>query len=266
MTHQSSVLLITEDDEAPMAEGLRARLMEVMEVGAHACELRLASSLRAEDSSWIAARDLVFVRSRSPRLLDILARVERTGGLVVNSTRSIRVARQRLGALAMVAAAGVPTARDYQGPIAAIPFARAVIKSRYDRGRSSATLHERPSTSSRVVYAQEHLPGAVEHKLYLVGAETFAFVQRPTLLEPDKLATRRRVPASAQLEDHARRAAIALGLEIAGVDFIEDSAGLPRVTDVNSNQGLHTFSEGHDALARHLVELLARARSRTHVA
>lgn len=231
-----------------MGQGLRRRLE-----GVGPCELRTAGSIGVADVAWMCARRLVFVRSRSVRLLELLERVEQRGVRVVNAPASIRAARHRHGALARIAERGIPTPRDYEGPLSGVPFARSVVKSRHDRGQGAPSLHEGPSTERRVVYAQEHLPGAWEHKLYLVGDETFAFTQRPTLVDPEKLATRRRVTVDPHLARLARGAADALGLEVAGVDFLEDAAGVPRVTDVNSNQGLHTFAEGQEALARFLL-------------
>ncbi|MFO0552036.1 MAG: hypothetical protein U0271_26860 [Polyangiaceae bacterium] len=244
------MLIITEDHEAWMAAGLHERLGRRVE-----CELRSAGAIRDEDLGWLVARRLVFVRSRSPRLLRILARVERRGCQVVNRVSAIRRARHRATAIARVASAGVPVARDYEGPLHALPFRRAVLKRRFDNGEAHAVTHA-PSTprerggarSKAIVYAQEFVASEWEHKLYIVGAEAFAFVQRPTLLDPDARSTRRRVQADPALADSARSAAQALGLEVAGVDFLVGEDGVARVTDINSNQGLHTFAEGFEAL------------------
>jgi glutathione synthase/RimK-type ligase-like ATP-grasp enzyme len=193
----------------------------------------------------------------------VLDRIDAGGGLVVNRPCAVRRARHRTTALALAAAGGAPTARDYEGPIASIPFPHAVVKRRFDDGRSSPVLFGRgypAGRADRIVYAQELIDSPWEHKIYVVGDELFAFEQRPTLTHPDKLATRRRVPVDTALGAHARRVAEAVGLEVAGVDFLYDR-GEPKVTDVNSNQGLHTFPEGYEALESHLLGRIRLARS-----
>jgi glutathione synthase/RimK-type ligase-like ATP-grasp enzyme len=213
---------------------------------------------------WIAGMSLTFLRSRSPTLLRVLDRVDAGGGVVVNRPNAVRRARHRATALALAAAAGAPTARDYEGPFAAIPFPHAVVKRRFDDGRSTPVLYDRRGATGRgdrVVYAQERIDSPWEHKIYVVGDELFAFEQRPTLNHPDKLATRRRVPVDTALGARARRVAAAVGLEVAGVDFLYDR-GEPKVTDVNSNQGLHTFPEGYEALHAYLSSRCAHPAMR----
>jgi glutathione synthase/RimK-type ligase-like ATP-grasp enzyme len=224
------------------------------------CVLRRAGSIHGTDTDWIASRGLIFVRSRSPRLLRVLAPMESRGALVVNRVSAIRSARHRATVIALVSASGVPTARDYEGPLASVPFERAVLKRRNDDGRSVPVLYEHErgaSADARIVYAQDYIHSAWEYKVYVVGDALFAFVQRPTMEYPDKLAARRRVPVDPVLGSYARRAAAAVGLDVAGIDFLFER-DLPMVTDVNSNQGLHTFAEGYAALERYLRRRLVQ--------
>jgi glutathione synthase/RimK-type ligase-like ATP-grasp enzyme len=244
------MLVVAEDDETWMVEPL-ARLVE----RSFRCTVRPAGTIRPEDAHWITGMSVTFVRSRSSLLLRALDAVDAGGSLVVNRPCAVRRSRHRATALAMAAACGVPTARDYEGPLASIPFPHAVVKRRLDDGRSKPVRYERGCAAGRedrIVYAQELIDSPFEHKIYVVGDELFAFEQRPTLDHPDKLATRRRVPVDATLGARARRVADAIGLEVAGVDFLFDG-GEPKVTDVNSNQGLHTFSEGYGALEAYLL-------------
>jgi len=253
-----SMLIVAENDETWMVEPL-SRLV----ARSFRCTVRRAGSIRSGDLRWIAGMSVTFLRSRSTALLRALDGIDAGGGLVVNRPCAVRRARHRTTALAIAAAGGVPTARDYEGPLASIPFPRAVVKRRFDDGRSRPVLYERGRTAGRadrIVHAQELIDSPWEHKIYVVGDELFAFEQRPTLNHPDKLATRRRVPVDAVLGARARRVAEAVGLEVAGVDFLFDR-GEPKVTDVNSNQGLHTFSEGYQALEAYLLGRVRRARS-----
>jgi len=248
VTPGGSFLLVTEDGETWMAAGLRDRLL----AAGHRCELRRASSV-VEARGW----DVVFVRSRCARLLQDLARTK--GPTFLNDLGAVERSAKRSVALAALRSAGVPTARDWEGPLAEVPFERAVLKRPRDDGRSVARVAERGDRrrSRARVYAQAFIESAWEHKVYLVGDEVFAFRQRPVLVAPDKMSTRRRVKIDPALERLARKAAEALGLELAGVDFLMER-GEPKVTDVNSNQGLHAFPEGFPALEAHLV----RARRR----
>jgi ribosomal protein S6--L-glutamate ligase len=245
---RSSLLVVAEDDETWMVQSL-ARLARHR----FSCAVRGASEVAAEDASWIASRSIVFVRSRDAAALRALDPIEARGGLVVNRPSAIRRSRHRATALALAAASGVPTASDYEGPAASVPFPRAVVKPRWDDGRSRPVPFERGSApcSDGIVYAQEFIESAWEHKVYVVGDVLFAFEQRTTMDPAQKRASRRRVPVDASLGTRARRVADAVGLEIAGVDFLVDR-GEPKVTDVNSNQGLHTFPEGYPALVDHL--------------
>jgi glutathione synthase/RimK-type ligase-like ATP-grasp enzyme len=255
---QESMLLIAEDGEVWMVEPLRRRIAERCR-----CIVRRARSIRARDEPWMAEMMATFVRSRNEALLRVLAPIESRDALMINGVSAIRRARHRATAISLVAGNGVPTATQYEGPLAAIPFHRAALKRRLDDGRSQPVLYERKAFASapnRVVYAQDFIQSDWEHKVYVVGDALFAFEQRPTMLHPEKLATRRQVNVDPVLGAYARRAAEAVGLEVAGIDFLFDR-GEPKVTDVNSNQGLHTFPEGFEALDAYIQLRVAR-RSR----
>jgi glutathione synthase/RimK-type ligase-like ATP-grasp enzyme len=237
------VLAIVDGADAHMVEPLARCLRAAGDV----CEVRATEEITA-----IGACDVVFVRSRDERLLAILRDAEARGVRIVNAPAAIARAKHRAGGMRLAAASGAPVARDYEGPRGALPFDRAVVKPRVDDGKTPPTLHD-AGDPDEIIYAQEVLPSAWEHKIYLVGDEAvFAFVQRPTLEAPDKLSTRRRVEPDPILVAHARKVAAAIGLELAGVDFLQDADDAPRVTDINSNQGLHHFDDGPVALAKYL--------------
>lgn len=250
----TAVLAVTEDGEAGFARAAAERLDA--RVG---CELVEASELLARPDARVAAHRLVFLRSRAPAVLERLARAEAGGVRVVNAPGAVARSRRRRVALELARRAGAPVPEDFEGPLDALPFGDAVLKHPEDDGRSPSTRWS-GERGARLVYAQEALPGAWEHKLYLVGARVFAFVQRPSLARTGvPPASRRRVAPDRELARVARLAAEAVGLELAGVDLIEDERGVARVVDVNANQGLHTFEEGIEALVEHLLARLPGA-------
>ncbi|MFE3866368.1 RimK family alpha-L-glutamate ligase [Streptomyces goshikiensis] len=220
--------------------------------------------LKRTDAAWLARPgQLTFVRSRNDAALTILDAVVKGGGTVINSPRAIRTASSRATASACIAAAGVPTAAFHEGAIDLIPFERAVIKERKDCGCSVPRLldqvQDAERKSAKIVYAQEFIESEWEHKIYIIGEDVHAFVQRPTLPHSGKRVMRQRVALDGQLERYAIRAAKAVGLEVAGVDFLVDH-GQAKVTDINSNQGLHSFPEGFECLERYILRQLETVR------
>jgi len=212
----------------------------------------------------LADYDLVFVKGKDERLLDLLQQAEQRGARVINPVQAVRNSKDRAQALRMLRQADVPVPDDYLGPLAAVPFPAFVVKSEFDDDDSTPVMARDPQERDALiaslgpqarVYAQRHIPTQWEFKIYGIGGEFFGFRQRPTLVNPNKLETRRPYVVPDLLADLASRALAAVGLEVGGVDFL-GSPQRPLVTDVNSTQGLHNFAEGYAALVRHFLRRL----------
>jgi glutathione synthase/RimK-type ligase-like ATP-grasp enzyme len=231
-------------------------------------EVLLDRDLSSADLPRLDAFDLVFFKSKSPVFLDVMEALEgRETARVINSVEAVRLTRHRQLGAQRVAAAGVPIADDFLGALGEVPFDQFVIKGEFEDDpaipRLIITEEQREAALGDLgegahIYVQRYIPSDWEYKLYAVQRNVFAFRQRPTLINPNKHATRQPIDLPTDLAAFALSSATATGLETIGVDFLLDGQQ-PLLTDINSIQGVQNFSAGCEALIVMFAEHLALA-------
>ena len=252
-----------------------------------------ARLIRAEGVE-LARADAILTRMMPPGSLDqVVFRMDAlqtlaAGGLsVVNSPRAVEASVDKYLALALVAAAGLRVAETWCGESAddaLAAFARfggdVVVKPLFgSEGRgmmriSDLELARRSLHALARLNSVLYLQRAIRHpghdlRVFLLGDRILGAIRRhaPAGEWRTNVAVGGRAEAcsiDAETEDAARRAARAVGAEIAGVDLIEDldAGGAQVVLEVNAVPGWRAFSAatGIDVAAEILEYLRVKAR------
>lgn len=230
--------------------------------------------------------DVLLVRTMPPGSLeqvvfrmDALARLAAHGTRVVNSPRAIETAVDKYLSTALLAAAELPTPATVacQSAAAAMEaFERlggdVVCKPLFgSEGRGIFRLND-PDAAYRaakmleqqqaVIYWQQFIdhPG-FDLRVLVVGDETFGMRRE----NPDDWRTNASrgarcepLEVTAELADLARRAARAVGAEIAGVDLLPDREGRLHVLEVNAVPGWRALAHTLQVdVARKVIDYLA---------
>lgn len=257
-------------------------LKDLRRAGAGRCEITavnfrdLVAQLVAPAPRFLAGPldladcDAVLVRTMPPGTLeqvvfrmDLLARLEAAGKLVVNPPKSIEMAVDKYLASARLAAAGLTTPRTmvcqtHEAALAAFEAlgGDVVLKPLFGaEGRGIARLND-PALAERafrmlaqmgaVLYLQEFIPhDGCDLRVLVVGERMWAMrranpldwrtnVSRGAIAEPWEL--------TAELAALSRRATDAVGALVAGVDLLPGRDGKLYVLEVNAVPGWQALS------------------------
>lgn len=214
--------------------------------------------------------------------MNVLGRVAALGTPVVNTPQSLEVAIDKYLSLCRIAAAGVSVPRtrvvqDAAGSLEAWRFfggdcllkplfgsrGRGLVRiTSADDLRTATAEAASRDTLGGIFYLQEFIPHAGwDVRILLVGDQAFAMRRRAASGDwRTNIAcggTGEPFPAPPAWIELARRAAAAVGTEIAGVDLLPNPAGDPVVLEVNGVPGWRGLEKatGEDvtaAVARHL--------------
>jgi ribosomal protein S6--L-glutamate ligase len=215
--------------------------------------------------------DLYLLKSNTELALSLATALEEIGARVLNTCAATERTTNKVLAAATLLAAGLPTPRslatgqplrlagevEANGPLILKPH-----RGHYGLGivvahTSSDLLASDACADSDVVFAQHYLPHArTDLKVFAVGdqvfgvrkrfvaGESFAQVGEPSGLSPD-------------LEEIARRVGRALGLELYGLDIVEESDA-DYVVDVNSFPGYRGVPDAAGRLTDHILRRAVR--------
>lgn len=254
-----------------LAAAAEARGHAVLRLGWEALGSRVDANGEAFDPPGLAAADVVCVRGMpgvaagERRLeqvvfrMDVLGRLAAGGIPVINPPRALEAAIDKYLATSWLAAAGLPVPRTavVQSPQAAAAAWRSlggdcVVKPLFgSQGKGlvrlpdSATLEAWLATASAkddVSYLQEFRPhDGWDVRILMVGERCFSMRR---VAAPGEWRTNLAVGGRAEAWDPpaewmetARRAAVALGTTIAGVDLLPAPDGSPVVLEVNAVPG-----------------------------
>ncbi|HWA99235.1 MAG TPA: RimK family alpha-L-glutamate ligase [Pirellulales bacterium] len=253
---------------------------------------RLSHSLGGAAILGADAFDAVLVRSMPPGSLeqvvfrmDLLARWEAAGTVVLNPPRAIETAVDKFLASAKLEAAGLRIPRTIAcqtSDEALAAFAAlggdVVVKPLFgSEGRGIARLQDEAlalrafrmlEQLGAVLYVQEFIPHeGADYRLLVVGARVLGMrrrnphdwrtnVSRGAVAEPLEVT-----PALAEM---ARRAAAAVGAPLAGVDLLPGRDGVLYAIEVNAVPGWRALNRatGCDVAGFVLDDLATRAESR----
>jgi RimK family alpha-L-glutamate ligase len=233
----------------------------------------------------LAQVDGVLVRTMPPGTLeqvvfrmDLLARLEVAGKVVINPPRAVEAAVDKYLASAKLAAAGlcVPrtvvcqTADEAQRAFENLG-GDVVLKPLFGaEGRGIARLND-PALAERafslllqlgaVLYLQEFIPhDGCDLRVLVVGRRMWGMRRRNPLdwrTNVSRGATAEPAEVTSQLADLARRAADAIGAPIAGVDLLPGRDGRLYAIEVNAVPGWQALSRTlHIDVARHVLDYM----------
>jgi ribosomal protein S6--L-glutamate ligase len=226
--------------------------------------------------------DVYLLKARSERALRAARRAELAGASVINSVAATAACLDRVSMAQRMWQASLPfpdtqSAATLDCLIASLSRRKAtwpiIVKSRRSRRgdlvrlvSSSAELHELASDwGSEAVVAQRFVRhDGSEQKVWVIGRRVYAARKRPEL---DERGDRTEMPMSRErlaeraedlpegVEDLARAAGAAFGLELYGVDVLLSEHG-PVAVDVNPFPGFRRVPSAGDALADHVMRLM----------
>ena len=215
------------------------------------------------------ACDLYVLKSKTPLSLAMATIGAASGAVVVNTLEASSLARDKLAATAVLAAAGIPVPPSWatgQPELLAGVFVEGPLWLKPQRGshglgvRRLTSLDELATVQSESsdvyglplpLFAQSEVPSAgLDLKVYVVGNQTWAISRRfPARTLEEKLGVQ--TPISRDIRNVALAAGAALGLELYGVDFLVAGEQF-WVVDVNAFPGYKGVPEAPAALARYL--------------
>jgi len=234
----------------------------------------------------LARVDAVLVRTMPPGSLeqvvfrmDVLGRLETRGKVIVNPPRAIEAAVDKYLASAKLAAAGLVTPRtvvcqtvDDAMQAFATLGGDVVVKPLFGaEGRGLTRLTDEGLAQrafsllvplGAVLYLQEFIShDGYDLRVLVVGRHVWAIRRRNPLdwrTNVSRGATAEPVELTDQLVDLARRAAVAIGAPVAGVDLLPGPDGRLHVIEVNAVPGWQAVERtlGVD-VARHVLETTA---------
>ena len=225
----------------------------------------LAASIDPNGANFNLNADAVIVRTMPGGTLqqivfrmDLLARLERAGTVVVNSAKSIEAAVDKYLSLAKLDAAGISVPRTFVSQTvdnALLHFAElngdVVVKPifgsmgfgivRIQTNADAKTHFEKLEESGEVIYQQEFITHAgFDVRLFVVGEKVFGMKRsNPVgwITNISQGGVGESFEASKQQRELAIGAARAVGAHIAGVDLMFDSTGKPIILEVNAVPG-----------------------------
>jgi ribosomal protein S6--L-glutamate ligase len=244
------------------------------------------SEVLLADCRRLGSLDAVLTRSMPAASLeavvfrmDVLARAEALGIVVVNSAKAVEAAVDKYLTTARLAAAGlrVPRTIVCQTALQALEAFHAlgrdvVVKPLFGgEGRGVARLTDEAmaerafgllASLGSVIYLQQFVPHpGCDYRVLLVGKRAWAIERRNPLdwrTNVSRGAVARAVEPTDAMLAMARQAAAAIGAVIAGVDLLADEAGELVAIEVNAAPGWRATSAAHGAdIAAAVIECLA---------
>ena len=223
--------------------------------------------------------DVYLLKSRSDRAIEAGRRAEVHGALVINSVRATKTCLDRKLMAARMSEAGLPFPKTWSASRLDAFIASSkvhelawpvIVKSRRSRRgdlvrvvRASAELHCLAAEwgNEPVIVQPVVRHDGWDHKLWSVGHRLHA-VRRSTAVGPH--ARGLDIPVFPEqlpdgVDDLAHAVAAAFGLELYGVDVLMTDVG-PVVVDVNPFPGFRGVPDAGQAIAEHVIGLLAMAK------
>lgn len=206
--------------------------------------------------------------------LSLLEAAEAIGIPTINSSRAIRLVRDKAIAMALAHAHAIPIPQTYfladlrllqQISPAAYPL---VIKATNGSCGRNIYLVKHPTelATLRIAEAHNHFFLAQRYiknigfdiKIYVVGDEVFSVVQGSPL-HPELKVEKHCVPTTTKQQELARRIGSIFGLDIYGLDIIETPHG-PMVVDINDFPSFELVSAATPRIASYILHIAQRMK------
>lgn len=208
--------------------------------------------------------------------LSILEAAEAAGIPTINQARAIRQVRDKAVATTRALAYGLPVPRTYfvphPGSLAQVPETDYPIVVKPTNGSSGrgiykvnspsdlSTLHIAEAGNSYFL-AQHYVENSnFDIKLYVVGTHISAVAKRSPL-HSDVEVEKHRIPVSLELRNLALYVGNVFGLDIYGLDVVENPNG-PMVVDINDFPSFGYVPDAAALVAAHIIEVASHRVAR----
>jgi len=207
--------------------------------------------------------------------LSLLEAAEAVGIPTINSSRSIRLVRDKAVATAFAQSQGLPVPFTYfvahphllgqipeqDYPLVVKPTNGSSCRGIYrvDSPADLATL-EMAEANDSFFLAQHYIENTgFDIKLYVTGAEVYGVAKRSPL-HPEVEVNKRLIPISEELRKLALRVGKIFGLDIYGLDVVETLHG-PVVVDINDFPSFGHVPHAVSLVSAYVLQLASRADS-----
>ncbi len=200
--------------------------------------------------------DICFVKGRGNLIQDQTFRLEMGGVPTHNCAHAIHVTNHRLRYSLLAKSAGVPEPEFAVGSENHVPFEDYVVKEECVESATKFTPligHRGKNVAdNKLYYFQRYVNSEWEYKVYSFGEIFLYFREKPTLINPDKMATRVSIPENALLREYVEKIKKITKLTITSMDFLEEG-GQYFLTDVNSAPNFNYIKDGPEIIANWLL-------------
>jgi hypothetical protein len=107
---------------------------------------------------------------------------------------------------------------------------------------------------NKVLYYQEFIKSKWEYKVYGIGEQLLFYKQLPTLVNPNKMESRRKIDDISIVKEQSYKAMKILDLKITSIDFLKSKDGVFYLTDINSTPNFDYIKNGPKIVADLLIE------------
>ena len=207
--------------------------------------------------------NVCFVKGRGLLLQAQALRLELAGIPTYNNAYAIHVTNHRLLYSLLAQAAGVPEPEFAVGHEKDIPFEEYVIKEECVESVAKfiPIIGNRNlrggGVNDKIYYFQRKINSEWEYKIYSFGENFFYYKEKPTLINPNKMATRVSIPENPLLREYVEKIKKITKLTITSIDFLEED-GQYYLIDVNSAPNFNYIQNGAEILADWLFSEIKR--------
>ncbi|OLS13997.1 MAG: hypothetical protein RBG13Loki_2393 [Promethearchaeota archaeon CR_4] len=219
-------------------------------------EIFLEENSDTSSSNPVSNWDVCFVKGRGSIVQAQAFRMEQMGVPTHNCAYAIHVTNYRSLYSMLAKSMNIPQPEFAVGYEKDITFEEYVVKEECVESTKKfiPLIGQRGKhvTNNDIYYFQRRIHSQWEYKIYSFGEMFFFFKEKPTLENPDKMATRVSIPENPYLRECVEKIKQVTKLTITSVDFLEEGKQF-YLTDVNSAPNFNYIKNGPEILAGWLV-------------
>ena len=212
--------------------------------------------------------DLFFIKGKGDVILNFAKSLEMDTDIpVINSSNGIWLAYNRFLNSSLLRSTGIQVPNFSLNPKdQSPPFQNFIIKNVRDQDnysfnptikrsdgfievRDKRALQEAYGTEAQYnfFYYQEYIESEFEYKIYGIGEDLYFYRQKPTLMDPDKMKSRKAIdPIACQVMK-------LFDLKIISLDFLKSAEEIYYLTDVNSTPNFNYLKNGPENVGKYLI-------------
>jgi len=256
---------------------LEHKLLELLKYLRSKAEISLyiEESYLLNCSSFKFDEDLFFVKGKGDLILALVKLIEKETSIpVINSHGAIWLAINRFMNCMILKREGILVPEFTLNPHGIPPhFEDFIMKNIIDQKRytfspkiekKNGRLHifdERAlneKTKYQYFFYQKFIKSKWEYKVYGICNQLYFYKQLPTLVNPNKMESRKKIEEIKELREMSLKAMKALNLELASIDFLKSKDSKYYLTDINSSPNFNYIKNGPKIVGDFILE---RARN-----